>query len=359
MRISFVVAVLAPSLAMVGLPSAKGQVWSITTGITSGGCPTLTVPSSGAIVQQCAMANAMAGIDSNDSNNSWRTTFRLFNRDRVAHNGTEQSFVPDGSSPYSATWMSPIGISEVTTGYEGPGIAPLGSYRFILTGATSTTLASPPIAVTLTALKGSDGLPVLIGETLVEQVDVDGNTLKAYAVADPATIITTPGTSFGVQMDVGYSDENTLIVLQNPERTAATVQISFWAGWNDLSDFAVREATEVFATTTITVPPATEQIRRPLFARPGRPVGGTTDGQATFDFGSFCSADANCQKFLETGTAVNGLTWPSGTGPGTQTLVVFTSNTPVIPRVSRVIVNPDESRVTVSGFAFPLIPQTH
>jgi hypothetical protein len=343
-------------VAMVFVPLANGQPpLNINTANTSGGCPTVWTSYDGTqIVQQCTMANAMAGIDPNDSTQHWQTVFPFFNRDHVIHSGTQQTFVPDGGALFPMTWTWPNGGSEVVPiEFTGATIAPLGSAKAVITPSTPDITATP-FAVTSLSLRASDGLPDLIGEILVEKMDANGNVKTAYTSVDAATITAIPQTSWAVQLDTGYSDEDTLITFLNPDRSPATVTVSFWNGYNDQPNFATREATEVYATTTITVPAAEGGPgRRPFIAR-RPPVEGPAKGRATLDVGSFCSQDVACSGYLN--NPAND--WkPNNAGPGTASLAVISSSSPVQVQLVRVINNPDGSSVAVGAYAFPLIPQ--
>jgi len=338
---NFRTAVLALAAFAVTAGLAFGQIWNPLVANTSGGCPAVMTQSNGLVALQCTMANAMVGIDPStppvDANGAstdpskiltWKTTFRYFNRDIVAHTGTYETFLPDGSAPYWATYTFPSGSIGATYGQEGGGMAPLGSGRAIFTGATPTTIASP-FAVTLLAAQSTvDQLPDLVGETLVQQVDTNGNIRQSYAVADRATVTNASGTAFGVQMDVGYPNQDTALIISNPDPSAlATVTVALWNGANDTADYAVRQK-EVYATATISVAP------------------GTSVSKTVSDL---FSIDSNYQSFLA-GTT------PSGATPGTGTLAVITSDVPVGVGAVHIDINPDRSVVRTMGYAFPLIP---
>jgi len=362
-----VAVILAAVSAAACLPSARGQlVWNPQVGDTAGGCPIVEVITSPSLVigQQCSMANAMAGIDPStplagadglptDPSTilTWRTTFRFFNRDHVVHNGTQQTFSPDGSTLFPVMWTNATGGSNQTTSIMGQEIAPLGSTKFVLSGLIPTTVASP-FAVTSLALLCGDGGPCLVGETLVEQVDAAGNTKQAYTAADRATYSATPGNSFGAQMDVGCSGQSgqflycpkqdTTLIFLNPTNGIATVTVALWNGYNTVSDFATREATQVFATTTVVVQPSFGWFGWPFFM-----------GFGAIDIGNFCANDAACESFISNPANA----WKSGAPAGTSTLAVVTSDVPVIALAIRTINNPDGSNLQVGGYAFPLIPQ--
>ena len=357
--IGFAIAIL---VASASLPSARGQLtWNPMVGNTAGGCPIVEVisqPSSQppvVIGQQCSTENNMAGIDPGtplvgtdglptDPSTilTWKTTFRLFNRDTKVHSGTQQTFSPDGSTLFPVMWTFPTGVSQVVPiELTGGSIAPLGSARFVLTGATPTTVVAP-FAVTSLAMMGADGMPDLVMETLVEQVDAAGNTKVAYDSADRATVSPAPGKSFGVQMDVGYPGQNTTLVFLNPTYSMATVSVALWNGFNDQPDFATRQATEVFATKTVLVEPSFGWFGWPFFM-----------GFGALDIGNFCANDVPCESFISTPQNA----WKSGSAPGTETLAVVSSNVPVMAFAIRTITNPDGSAIQVGGYAFPLIPQ--
>jgi hypothetical protein len=351
--IVFAIAIIIASACM---PSARGQqlTWNPNVGNTAGGCPIVEVITQPSLIigQQCAMSNNMAGIDPStplvgadglptDPSTilTWRTTFRFFNRDIKVHSGTQQTFSPDGSTLFPVMWTWPTGASSVVpVEITGAGIAPLGTARQVLTGATSTTVAKP-FAVTSLALMCPDGRPCLVGETFVEQVDAAGNTKVAYSAADRATYSSAPGTSFAVQLDVGYWTSDTTLIFLNPTYDIANVTVLFYTGYSDASDFATREK-EVFATTTVFVQPSFGWFGWPFFM-----------GFGALGVNGFCHADAACQNFLNTGQ-----TWQTGLGPGTESLAVISSNVPVMVGVVRSVLNPDGSTVQVGAPAFPLIP---
>ncbi len=343
-------------LAMTILPLASGQTWNPGQANTSGGCPVAPVAglAPGVTALQCTTAPAMAGIDQTNSADYWQSKVSMLNRDRSKHSGTDQTFNLSGSALFPMTWtLSNGGSLVVPIELMGGDIAPFGSTSWVLTGATPSAIATP-FAYTYLAMQGPDGLPDLVGETLVEKLDADGNAKTAYSIVDPATIVAL-GTSFGVPLDIGYENEDTLITFLNPSQFPAIVTVSLWNGNNDQPDFATREATEVYATTqSITVPAASEgPARRPLFVR-RPPVEEPTKGKATLDVGSFCSTDVACSGYISNPANY----WPTGQGPGTDSLAVIASSSPVQVRVVRVITNPDGTSIPVGAYAFPLIPQS-
>jgi len=317
-RILVVLVTLVSSLAI-------GQ-----TANTSGGCPqVMTTPTGGAGLQ-CTMANAMVGVDAADSTLTWRTTFRFFNRDTVAHSGMEQTVSPDGSEQFPVMWSIPSGGTGVWTNGGGGGIAPIGGTWVIFTGATPTTIATP-FAVTLLALQASDKLPALVGETLVQQFDAAGNIKRSYAVADPATVTNAPGTVFGVQVDAGYPGQDVALIVTNPDPSAmATVTVAIWNGYNDTADYVIRRQKESVASVQVFVAPGTtvSQTVSQIFANDSA-------------YQSFVSAPA----------------WPTGAPNGTASIAVVASNVPVNVGAIRVNINPDQTMIMTPGFAFPLVPQ--
>jgi hypothetical protein len=205
----------------------------------------------------------------------------------------------------------------------------MNSVRLTFTGATPTTVATPFPVVLMAAKSTVDPLPDFLGETLVQQVDAAGNVKKSYAVADPATITTKPGTAFGVQMDVGYPNQDTTLTFSNPGVGTAMVTIALYNGYNDTTSWPARQM-EVAAWVKIFLDPMTSTSRTisDLFAQ-NQP------------YQSFIAAPA----------------WPLGDLNGTQALAQITSDLPVNVGVTRILINPDQTQVLTQGFAFPLIPQ--
>jgi len=337
---NFRTAVLALAAFAVTAGLAFGQIWNPLVANTSGGCPAVMTQSNGLVALQCTMANAMVGIDPStppvDANGAstdpskiltWKTTFRAFNRDAVVHTGAFETFLPDGSAPYYATYIAAYGSLGVTYGFAGASVAPLSSGRIVFAGAAPTTIASPFAVTLLTAQSTVDQLPDLVGETLVQQVDANGNIKQSYAAADRATVTNASGTAFGVQMDVGYPNQDTALIISNPDPSAqATVTIALYAE-TGTTDYTVRQK-EAYATATLSV-------------APGASISKTVS--------DLFSTDPNCQSFLS-GTT------PSGATPGTGTLAVITSDVPVGVGAVHIDINPDRSVVRTMGYAFPLIP---
>lgn len=311
-------------LAIILLPSAWGQ--SMTTANTSGGCPAFT-QTNGTVAMQCAMAGAMAGVDPANPSLVWKTTYRQFNRDVVTHTGIFGTYIPDGSAPLSVFWGYPNGSGTVTYAEEG-GTPPIASERCVFTGATETTVASP-FTVTSLAAQAGDGLPWIAAETLVQQWDTaSGNVKQSYAVADPATIASAPGTGFGVQLDVGYPNQDTTLALLNQNQGTATVTVTLYNGYNNAANWTYRQ-TQIIASAKVSVPPGAS-ISKTISAL----------------FGD----DTAYKQFLAS-TPVWGNT---GGGPGTEALITISSDTPINVGVEHIDINPDGTLVYTPTFAFPL-----
>jgi hypothetical protein len=230
----------------------------------------------------------------------------------------------------------------------------LGECRFVVTGLTPTTVATPS-EVTVEALQNADGLPDTVASATVQEANANGNIVQSYEIVDQTTVAKNPGKGFAVGADVGVESVDTVLALSGPacarqnvasasiglpkfpgrrppvracrDASAANVTVSIYDGYN--------------IATTNHVPMASETF--PLSA--GGLVS-TTISQLFAQNAALIAAFAN--------PPLMGNGQPD---PMVQQLITVTSDQPISLGVSRLNVNPDGSLMTTGAYAFPLASQ--
>jgi hypothetical protein len=195
------------------------------------------------------------------------------------------------------------------------GVVPISSQRFILTGASATAVASPFAMVFGAVQSTTDGLPFMIGEILVQQTDANGNVKRSYAVADPATITVVPQTAFGVQIDAGYANQDTALVLGNPASTAVTVTVTLYNGDGDMP-----RSQDIYGTAQISL---------------------ASGASISKTISEIFAGNSSYENFLK------GMS-------GAESLAIVTSTIPINVGVVHIDLNPDGTTVYTPAFAFPL-----
>jgi hypothetical protein len=302
--------------------------------------PNAPCPASGGYVT-CTLGSVaqplMFGQDPTDQTKTWQTTIRWSNRAATAN--WIDAMLTDINGNYTVQAKNILAGGNIVPSMccAQPTISPYGSFRVIFQGVSAAALAVPALMTVQSSL-GSDGLPNVMADALVQESDANGNIVESYEVASPTTIATAPALGFFTGLDVVVQNVDTSIIVSNAGTSPADVTVAIYDGTNTATTMDGRTP-----VTSITLQVAPQSI---VSATVGQLLA-YNNGQGNADIAAFLS---NPNNDIPIG----------GPPPGFGLLSAFltaTSDQRIMVSFTRTQVNATTGVLTATqGFAFPLIP---